>query len=941
MGINHKIHIGFNFHVDFYHSDRGDTNDAVGFGRDLIMVRNILEILGNANNEGQPVKAAWDFEREYTLGRILPSLGPDVIEGVKTRLRERGDELLFSGSHADMFAAMSGSEVRAAVRKALTGRVDVLSDDPAAPVKPDKIVNALGEPSMVLCPDAFVFSPSIIEDLTKSGVSAVILGNSCVGPDAMTTVAGELRKSPYVSYNPVTYRHASASMTLIPSYSPGEFMDAGNLTIFLNDLREKQISGDIEGDIFILISADARSAWWDSMGVKGFLSVVPGTEGLAGFLKELRKLDYIAYNTPSGYLRDHAPVSEVSFAGDVAAGKFSDLSTWGETPAGRMIWTRLERARIGSRVYSKERLSDSLTKRVELISARNFGEALPAPTKDRLAQMNQLSADIQKIERKAINEKEMSMRTSGRQRLNNSAIGKHLYSRRKDDEERNSFIIMNPKGQRTVSYQLEIESGQCPKISTLVLECDECQIDSYTAFESMSDGKFVTGVFVLMRFAEAQNTYKIYYHFDRSDIPKEPHKPIIEVKPEDIPVFHAEGAMKRLLEAQGKLQKPVEEKKDDTNPAVAERIAAMNTAAGQGKGADPVKTEKETYVIESAGRKLRLIVTGTGAGKGKIREVFYGDERIGDDQFLMSYVKAGGKVSEFECTAVEAVQVAGSGEGVRISGEIHAKGESVPGKYSLSIIATNALKGADGVLIYSDVQYPEIHAGADNELEEVAPLQISPLYRAGVGVIRRAFTGDVSDYPVSCFGKAVRENANISSFNHQLTAGVVGVKGALSGIVIAHSRQMLGAIAGCPGRLLTDGEGQHLSLNPFGSYGGGHREYPTVSEGLIQRYSDIAVTGPKQCVASAYNGVHEKFCLVISCFAGASMNENQLSELTAFSDGAVICGDETGVIHPFEKDNTVLPRYQMEAAPGSDFAPDPVEIKTIRSEISKYIKGKK
>ena len=94
MGMNHRIHIGFNFHVNFCHSDRGDSNDSSGFGRDLARIRSILEILGKANNEGQPVRAAWDFENEYTLGRILPSLGPDVIEGVKARLRERGDELM-------------------------------------------------------------------------------------------------------------------------------------------------------------------------------------------------------------------------------------------------------------------------------------------------------------------------------------------------------------------------------------------------------------------------------------------------------------------------------------------------------------------------------------------------------------------------------------------------------------------------------------------------------------------------------------------------------------------------------------------------------------------------------------------------------------------------------------------------------------------------------
>ena len=69
---------------------------------------------------------------------------------------------------------------------------------------------------------------------------------------------------------------------------------------------------------------------------------------------------------------------------------------------------------------------------------------------------------------------------------------------------------MNPAGQRTVSFQLAIDGGQCPKIGTLVLECDECQIDAYTAVDMGRENGYVSSAFVIMKFAEAQNTYKIY-----------------------------------------------------------------------------------------------------------------------------------------------------------------------------------------------------------------------------------------------------------------------------------------------------------------------------------------------------------------------------------------------------------------------------------------------
>ena len=918
MGTNHKIHFGFLFHVNFYHAGLGDTNDDFGFGRDLARIRDILEVLAKANNEGQPVRAAWDFENDYTLGRILPSLGPDVIEGVKARLRERGDELLFSGKHAGLFAGMTGRELNCALRYKS---------------------NEFGETSSVLRAEGDLFSPSIIGRLKKSGINAVLLGNSNVGPNALSTVTKDLRKNTYVKFNPATYRHGNNSITIIPYYTPADFLEEGSLTKFLNALHDKQISGEIEGDIYVLIGADVRSPWWEHMEVRNIFRKSSGTEGLPGFIKALRKLDYIAYNTPTGYLIDHAPVSEISFLGDLGEGTSGDLSAYSELPYDRLIWTRIERARLGSRVYASEKGSETLQQRVRLLSASEFGLFSPAPAKARFEEMDRLSAEIQKIERKAINEKEMSMRTSGRQRLNNSAIGKHLYSRRKDDEERNSFIIMNHKAQKTVAFQIAIDGGQCPKISTLVLECDECKIRSYTAVEMARENGYISSAFVVMRFEEVQDTYKIYYHFDRSDIPKEPHKPLIELKPEDHPVFHAEGAMKRLLEAQGKL-KPAPQKNpnDGRKLAVEERIAAMNNEHGvtRAKALTP-GTERDSYVITGPDHKLRIVVSGTGATKGKIREVFYGDERIGDNQFFSSFVKSGGNVSEFTCEDIGEAELAGVGDGVMISGAVHAAGERNPGRYKMQIIKTPALKGMEGILIQMDVTYPSLEGVGTAFLEEIAPLQISPTYRAGVAVIRRSFNGVISDYPVSSFGKAVRENENLASFNHQMTAGIVGAKGALSGLLIGIPRTVLGGLALCPGRLMTDGEGQHLSLNPYGTYGIQKKKYPSKSEGLLQQYADAMVNEKPVNTAAGYSGVREKFCICLSGFAGASPGEGHLAELAAFCDGAVICGDETGVIHPFEGDNVKLPREYKNLPVGSAKREEGYNNKTIKAELVKYL----
>ena len=44
-----NVHVAFGFHVNCYHSYRGDTPDALGFGGDLRIIRHILDTLDEHN----------------------------------------------------------------------------------------------------------------------------------------------------------------------------------------------------------------------------------------------------------------------------------------------------------------------------------------------------------------------------------------------------------------------------------------------------------------------------------------------------------------------------------------------------------------------------------------------------------------------------------------------------------------------------------------------------------------------------------------------------------------------------------------------------------------------------------------------------------------------------------------------------------------------------
>ena len=87
-----KIHIAYGFHVNCYHSYRGDTNDNLGFGSDIRIINKILDTLTDFNERGIPVKGTWDSENFFSLEKILPEYAPEIIEKMKERVARYGDE---------------------------------------------------------------------------------------------------------------------------------------------------------------------------------------------------------------------------------------------------------------------------------------------------------------------------------------------------------------------------------------------------------------------------------------------------------------------------------------------------------------------------------------------------------------------------------------------------------------------------------------------------------------------------------------------------------------------------------------------------------------------------------------------------------------------------------------------------------------------------------
>ncbi len=389
MSADNKIHVAFGFHVNCYHSYRGDTNDGLGFGSDIRIIRKIIDALNKFNEEGIPVKGTWDSENFFSLEKILPEFAPDIIEGMKERVKKYGDENIIMGYSNGALSAMTEDEFAASINLAVTNP------------QGSGLKDIFGECEMIVRPQEVMFTPSQVSLYNKCGVKALCLYYSCVPFDAFRTLIPALPDE--LAFNPLTYTYKGESLTVIPTYNNSDICDAGCLRKWVKDLRKKQESGEINCDLFIFVNMDADAIFWETMNLPVIGSKLANTDGIHGLVKEIADLDYIVFDTPGGYLKAHEAVGSVSFTQDTADGNFTGYASWAEKPYNRKIWTAVERARAMSKVTSdSDSASPSFRDRVLLLSTTHFGLATPVLNIQRETKANALAESVVSLEKSAL-----------------------------------------------------------------------------------------------------------------------------------------------------------------------------------------------------------------------------------------------------------------------------------------------------------------------------------------------------------------------------------------------------------------------------------------------------------------------------------------------------------------------------------------------------------
>lgn len=811
--MNYKIHVGFGFHVNCYHSYRGDTNDGLGFGSDIRIIRHILDTLTKLNEEGIPVKGTWDSENFFSLEQILPQYAPDIIEKMKDRVDRYGDEQIIMGYSNGALSAMNDDEFTESIEKAVTNP------------QGSGLLDIFGKYEKIVRPQEVMFTPSQVSLYNKLGVKALCLYYSCVPFDAFRTIIPALDDE--YAFNPLTYTYKGESMTVMPTYNNSDICDAGCLRAWVKELREKQLSGEIKNDLFIFVNMDADAIFWETMNLPVVKNKIANTDGINGLVREIADLDYIVFDTVGGYLNTHKPLGSIEFTQDTADGNFTGYASWSEKPYNRKIWTAIERARAMAGVNAKKDSdSPSFKDRVLLLSTTHFGLATPVLNIQREKKADELAEKIVSAEKAALPE-------SG------------------------EITIHSINGSTLQCVQLRLKE-KIDDISRLKITGDN--LKDYTAV--FADGEN-SSAFLILKFNRVKKKYVINAEIGEAEEPKE----LTELKTASLEIKFSQA--------------------------------------------------------------------------GRIYSVMCGGTLIGTSDFLRSFITYDGKQYFFSGESIKPLSCAGSGEGVRVSGEIHLPGEISGGRFDYDFFKAGS---SDAVFVHTFIQYPRtvedtsistenstLGRYSDMKWQEAAMLQFTPSFGGDISVIKRNFSGDISSYRVATFYESDKANRSLASFNHQLTAGIVGLSDVNSTLIIANSRQVLSSMAHCPMRLDTDGT---VHMNMFGTYYGSQRHHwGRANDEILKTYTLVTPQG--KSIAPSYNGNSENAVMALYGYPKGKTDEKDLSEAVAFADGAVVTAPENALLQPYYEDNVRFKEIKSQAE--SDVKLRNPILNGISGNLSKYI----
>lgn len=820
-----RIHVAFRFHTNFYHSYRGDTPDELGFGKDIRIIRRIIEVLDRFNAEGVPARGTWDIENYFSLEKIMPEHCPDIIESLRRRVADGRDEVQVMSYNNGIISAHTAREFDDAIGRAIANS------------------NGSGLKDMferfgaMVRPQEMMYTPIHLKMYPAHEIESVSLFYSAVPFNAFSNFVKPLPLEQ--RYNPLTltYPGIEETMTLVPAYNHGDIADNISLKHWLNRLRRKQLAMSEPRDLLLLIDADADDDYWYGYNWPVINKVFAAAQGIEGLIESIRDIDFVKFATPGEYVSTHEPAGAITIGQDTADGSFDGLSSWAEKWSNHQIWTGIERSRIlelqtrrlmelveskQTRGEAEKLIADSYELRLKTFSTTHFGLASPVMNVTRLKGGADLVRDSVGRIARAYDIVADAVCGSGAGTAG-SVIDFALldYVRGVSTE---TIQYTGKPSRALVRVPLSIPASQVAGLRLLEGETERPSATRCLTCEDADGGAEV----LFIETMEAGQRKKL--RIDLSGTP-----------PEN---FYIE---KPASAAAGVLQ----------NEFITLRFDGLMHPVGFACGG-----------IELADRIL-------------LRSAVNYDDRV-EEAPRWSVVESamlGNGLVAFEKLSTEIPLEADGEKRVFIEREF-LLASGLPYLY----ITTRVVYPATRSRNYNKKRAQRLERDYDNNWREVMPCEIRPALFGKKGRPLRVWKHNYCDH-MSCYDLNYAEfskNIEIDSFNNHVTHAWVALSDGEKGLLVAQTADTVCSFAFCPMRLRATADGDRVFMNPFGSYHGKQLHYVTRYTGF-GRYISLKMADQLDPYAPSYNGRSESFSLMLAPYSGDQPPEEIRRDAEAFA----------------------------------------------------------
>jgi hypothetical protein len=819
------ISLAFRFHANFYHSYRGDTPDELGFGKDIRIIRKIIEVFDGFNADGVPARATWDIENYFSLETIMPKHCPDIIESLERRVAEGKDEVQLMSYNNGLISAHTASEFDDAIGRAIT-------NDAGSGLR-----DIFGSYAPMVRPQEMMYTPMHLKLYPRHGIEYISLYYSAVPFNAFSNFVEPLPIEQRFNPLTLTYPGIDETMTLVPAHNHGDIADNVTLRWWLKRLRRRQLSMTEPRDLLLLIDADADDEYWWGFDWPIVSRLLATARGIRGLIESVRDLDFVAFTTPGEYVKTHPPMGVISIGQDTADGSFDGFSSWAEKWSNHRLWTGVERSRIvelqtrrlmrslgadGVRGEMERLLEDSQESRMRSLSTTHFGLASPVVNRTRLQTVSELLRESVEQASRAF---EMGAeRVLGEPADRGDSIDLSLFDYVRGIS--TDAIRYSAKPSRAlIRLALSISAPEAGGVRLLGADgkAHPAVLRSIAGEDGVASSELL---FVSRMEGEERKDFRI--EFSDGD---EHGAPL------DAPVS---------LDARSLRNGLVTLRFDEAMQPVGLRCAGFELADGlllrSAVNYDGRIAEASRWEITEKG-VLGSGLVGFVAMKAEIRFRADGEKRV--------------------VVARELLLASG-----------------LPYLYATTRIAYPETRSKN----FDKQRARALEREYDGNWREVMPCEIRPALFGGrhrpLRVWKHNHLDHVSHYDLD-YG-AFSRNEEIDSFNNHVTHGWVAVTDREKGVLVAQTADVNASLAFCPMRTRATQRGTRIFLNPFGSYHGKQLHYVTAFTGLGKLIGTM-MGESLDPLAPSYNGEREEFSQLIAPYAGDEPPEQIRNDAEAFA----------------------------------------------------------